>query len=85
MVVAEIISKRSSFKILLLEAEPLIATQNSIPKSINKLIGIVKIRKVNKKKAPTAQIKILFCKIIKEIDVNIKRLIVKKKRIAKKK
>lgn len=84
-VVVDIISKSNSFIKLLLEAEPLIVTQNTIPKSINKLTGIVSIKNINKNNPPIAQIKILFWITIKRIDVKINKLIVKINKIAKKK
>lgn len=84
-VVVEIMSNKSSFIKLLLDADPFIVTQKITPKSINKLTGIDKIKIVNKKNAPIPQIKIFVCKRINEIAVKINRLIVNINRIAKKK
>lgn len=84
-VVVEIISNRSSFKKLLLDADPFIVTQKTTPKSINKLIGIDKISNVSKKNAPIPQISIFVCSKITDIAVNINKLIVNTKSIAKKK
>ena len=84
-VVVDIISNSNSFIKLLLDADPFIATQKTIPKSINKFTGIVKIKNVNNKNAPIAHIKILLWISSKNIEVNINKLIVKKKRTAKKK
>jgi len=84
-IILEIISKTVSFTMLLLGAAPRITTQKFIPKSINKLVGIVSIKNINKKKPPIAQIKTLLCIKIKNTDVKINKLIVKKKRTAKKK
>mgnify|MGYP003504730040 FL=1 len=84
-VIVDIISNKSSFIILLLDAEPLIVTQKTIPKSINKLTGIVNTKNVNKNKAPIAHIKILFCKSISDTAININKLIVSINSITKKK
>ena len=84
-IVVEIASNKSSFKKLFPEADPLIAVQKIIPKSINKLTGTLNIKKANKKNAPTAQINILFCIRIKEIDIKINKLIVKINNTPKKK
>ena len=84
-IVVEIASNRSSFRKLFPEADPLIAVQKIIPKSINKLTGTLNIKKVNRKNALTAQINILFCIKIKEIEVKINKLIVKIKSTPKKK
>lgn len=84
-VVVDIISNNNSFTRLLPEAEPLIATQKTIPKSINKLTGIVNTKKANKSNEPNAQTNILLCINNNVIDVKIKRLIVKINRTAKKK
>lgn len=78
-------SKRSSLIKLELELEPLIYTKNEIPKSINKLTGIVSIKIANKNKAPNIQIKIDVLVMITIIELIKKELITTKKRIAKKK
>lgn len=83
-VVVDIMSNTNSFIMLLLEADPLITVQNTIPKSINKLTGIVKINSVNKKKPPNAHKKMLVCKISKKIAENTKIKTVKKNNIEKK-
>lgn len=78
-------SKRSSLIKLELELEPLIYTKNEIPKSINKLTGIVSIKIASKNKAPNIQIKIDVLVMITIIELIKKELITTKKRIAKKK
>ena len=84
IIVVDIISKRDSFKKLFPDPDPLIATQKIIPKSIIKLVGIVRINMVIKKKPPNDHIKILFWINVNEIEENIKRFIVKNNSIAKK-
>lgn len=81
----EIISKTNSFKILFVDADPLITVQKKIPKSINKLTGIVNIKKTNNKNAPNSKLNILNCKIIIKIVEITNKLIVKRNKKTKKK
>jgi hypothetical protein len=84
-VAVEIISNNNSFISELLDAEPLIYTKNDIPKSTNKLTGIVNIKKETNSKLPKAQIKIELCNRITMKDTIMKEQRVNKNKIAKKK
>lgn len=79
------ISNSNSFTKLLLDADPFIVTQKTIPKSINKLVGIDSISILNKKRAPMPQISIFVCNKISDTVEKINVVIVKNNSIAKKK
>lgn len=84
-VVVDMISNSNSFTKLLLDADPFIVTQKTIPKSINKLVGIDSISILNKKRAPMPQISIFVCNKISDTVEKINVVIVKNNSIAKKK
>ena len=63
-VAVDITSNSDSLKKLFPEAEPLIYTKKEIPKSKNKLVGIVKIKSVIKTKLDINQLNIFVCIIM---------------------